>query len=992
MPVGVARPHRDDGQPGPRPVQQLGVLVSRAVVGDLQDVHRRQLRIPLQEGVLRGRFEVAEEQEGQLPGADEKGDAGVVGAALRLGRLPRARRPQHLPGQRTEPTAFTGCRGDDRDTRAARLAVDERGLPGRFFERGALDRPHRPAAQDAGQSVHVIGVVVRQQQERHGPDAQRAETAVDGPGLGSGVHDDGRSVTRCERQGVALSHVAGREPPAGRRPAGDDPGQGSRPDDRQGEEECADRAEPSPSAPTTGQARLGLPLGAPGGSVDRVPGGHDGRGHQRRPRPAARPGELRAGERRAGPRHGRRPGRGPAREPGEAVRHGSGERCGDQGREAQDRGRGDRELREQVAGNADQAHPGRQQHDHRRAGGLRRRGRRQGLRESGRHTTPAQRRAPARGHRQQGAGGQDGQQEPVTPRQPGVIEHQRQDGRRQGGQQGAAAARGEGEQGDQAAGRGPEHARLRPAHHDEPQHQQPAHDRRPPQRDAQPPGQAPAFGPRRQMRGADQQGEQDGQVASGDGEEVSQVRGVERLVEIGRDAGRVPDHQARQQGPRVRRQSVGGLAQARAEPCGGLLEPGRLPDHPRRSVPDADDGRDPVAVVRGRRQPAGHPEPGGRQDAQPVGPDEEQDGRPDLGRGRRPPPGDHDPGRLPLHGDGRGGPHRPADPRPDRPGVLDHRDIERRLRVLRRQPRHRPPPAVRCPQRADHGAGGTAQQHGGGGRGEGRSPAARGAERPGGSGKPEATRCAVRPGWSVGGRLRVGVPVSTGVRGPLRTRRAGGRRRPRPVSGRGSVGACRPLRRVVRRRTLVGPRGCGGCVRVSPSAVARRSVGVLGAGGVRVAARVCGLVSTGQSIGVGQCPGSGCGNRPAGGVRWRGGVRRAGGGSSKWCGPFTAPDGDAGRHGGEEQGHRAQRGDRRRVRRQCGGGSGPGGERRHHQAEVGGDRGRRLGPGRRGVRRVGRGRWQCPPHGCTKGRRSAKRRAPMPLTWRRSVTERKPPC
>ncbi len=505
-------------------------------MGDLQDVHRGQLGVVLQEGVLGGRFEVAEQEQGQPRRAHEQGDAGVVGAALRLGRPTRERGPQHLPGQRAEASAFTGGGGDDRDARAPGLAPDERRLPGRFLERGALDRPDRPAAQHAGQPVHVVRVIVRQQQERYRPYAQRAQAPVHGPRLGAGVHDDGRAVARRERQGVALPHIAGREPPAGRRPAGDDPGQGSRPEDRRGDkEERAQRAEPPPSvaAVPTGVrvpvrvpvgVRVGVPAGMPvgvpvGGPVEvpvgmpagvpehqagRAYAGRDGRHHQQRARQAVRPAQLRSGKGRSGPCDGGGPGSGPAGEPGEGVGRGKAERGDDECGEAEHRRGGDRELGEEVAGDGDQAHSGRQHDDHRCADRLGRGRRREGLGEPARHTAPAQGRAPARGERQEGAGGQDGEQESVTARQPGVVEDQDQHRGRQGGQQAATTACGEGEQGDQPADRGPEHARLGPAHHHEPQHEQSAHHRRRPQGDAQPACQAPAFGPCRQMGGSDQ--------------------------------------------------------------------------------------------------------------------------------------------------------------------------------------------------------------------------------------------------------------------------------------------------------------------------------------------------------------------------------------------------------------------------------------------------------------------------------------------------------
>ncbi len=334
---------------------------------------------------------------------------------------------------------------------------------------------------------------------------------------------------------------------------------------------------------------------------------------------------------------------------------------------------------------------------------------------------------------------------------------------------------------------------------------------------------------------------------------MGEVRGPEGLFEIGRNAGGVPYDQAGQQRPRVRGEPVGGRPQPRAEPGGGLLERRRPPDDVRRPVRDADDGRDPVAVVRGRRQPPGDPQPGGGQQPEPVGPGDEQDGGPGGCRGRGSPVSDHHAGRLPLDHDGRNGAGRPTHVRPDGPRVLGHRDVQRGLRVPGRQPRHRPAPGVGRPQRAGRGTGGSAEQRGGGGRGGGPGPCGEG-----------------------------------------------------------------------------GPQG-----------------------------------------GDGPCPGEGFG---------AGVVLRAGGSRPAVRSPAVPrPRGDQRRQAREGQRHHAGHGHRAAVRRQRGGGSRPRGERGGHQAQVRGEFTR--GPVAASS-----------PHGWTMGRRSAKRRAPIPLTWRRSDTERKPPC
>ncbi|GAB2790653.1 hypothetical protein GCM10027091_23500 [Streptomyces daliensis] len=57
------------------------------MVGDLEHVHGSQTRVRLQQFPLCGRFEIAGQQHAESGHADEKGDAGVVGALA----LPRGR-------------------------------------------------------------------------------------------------------------------------------------------------------------------------------------------------------------------------------------------------------------------------------------------------------------------------------------------------------------------------------------------------------------------------------------------------------------------------------------------------------------------------------------------------------------------------------------------------------------------------------------------------------------------------------------------------------------------------------------------------------------------------------------------------------------------------------------------------------------------------------------------------------------------------------------
>lgn len=171
--------------------------------------------------------------------------------------------------------------------------------------------------------------------------------------------------------------------------------------------------------------------------------------------------------------------------------------------------------------------------------------------------------------------------------QPRVVEHQQQHGRAQGRDQGPAPPGRDGQQGDRPAGRGPQHARLRPAHHHERQRQGRPAQGGDPQREPEPGCQPAPLGLLRAGRGPNEQEQHHGQVGSGDGQQVQQVGGPEGLVQIGRNPGRVPDDQSRQQGPGIR-----------CEPLGGLAQPG--PQPPREPL----DGVR-AAVTRGGVSPAG---------------------------------------------------------------------------------------------------------------------------------------------------------------------------------------------------------------------------------------------------------------------------------------------------------------------------------------------------------------------------------------------------
>lgn len=364
----------------------------------------------------------------------------------------------------------------------------------------------------------MVGVEVGQDQERDPDDAQGAQAAVDGSWLGAGVHDDGRAGARGQDQGVALAHIARHHPPTGRWPAGDDPGQGCRAYDGQQHQQRAYGAQ---------QAVAQQPAA-------REDHGQGDGGQQERAGPAVRPVRLGPGQCRAGAGHLGDPLGGPARRPGDPL----GERLCDGGRgergEAEGGGGGHRHLGDEVAGDRHQAHSRGHHHDDRCADRLGRGGRRQRLGHPGWYGTAPEGRAPSRRDGEQGTGGQHGEQEAVAPGQPGVVDHQREDGGGQGREQGAAAAGAEGEQGDQPTGGGAQHTGLGSAHDDEGEREPAAEEGGGAQPDAERARETAPLGAPGQLGRADEQCEHQGQIAPGDGHEVQHVRGPERLVQLGR--------------------------------------------------------------------------------------------------------------------------------------------------------------------------------------------------------------------------------------------------------------------------------------------------------------------------------------------------------------------------------------------------------------------------------------------------------------------------
>lgn len=405
-----------------------------------------------QKCLLCGWFEVSEQEQGQARAAYQQGDARVVGPLGQPGR----RRPEHLPGERPGPAPLPLRRPHDRHAGGGRGPTDEFGLPRRLFQPGDLDHADGPAPQNPGQASHVVRVKMRQQEHRHPPHAQGAQAVVHRAGIRTGVDHHGLAGADGEDGGVTLPHGALDIAPVGRRPAGERTGELRRPQHGKEQQHRQRGAEPPPPPP---EPRA------------EAHDGQDGDGQQQAAGQPARPGQLRSRNPRPGPGHGRDPPGRHSRAPREHLRGGHPQRGGRERGEAEDRSRTCGQLGQQVARHRHEADPGGEDGDHGRAHGLGGRRGRQRLGEPGPHPAPLQGFAPPGSEGEQRPGGQDGEQEAVTAGQPRFVEHEQQHGGAQGRDQGPAPPGGEGQQGDRPAGRRPQHARLRPAHHHERQRQ-----------------------------------------------------------------------------------------------------------------------------------------------------------------------------------------------------------------------------------------------------------------------------------------------------------------------------------------------------------------------------------------------------------------------------------------------------------------------------------------------------------------------------------------
>ena len=300
----------------------------------------------------------------------------------------------------------------------------------------------------------------------------------------------------------------------------------------------------------------------------------------------------------------------------QAPRRGGRDRSDQRGQHAQHRGGGDRGRREQVGDHGHRAdQPAQPGHD--RSGDEEGRGG-HGERLGGepRHPARGQPRRPPRRQEHERGGGRHRQREPGVDGERGIGEQQHQHGGGERGQRGARAARPERHQRDRSHHGRPHHAGRGPGENHEAHQDRARHRRR-----------QPRIGP--EPTEAREHGTgQDRQIRPGHREQMGEPGGAEVVVDLLGEGAGVADGQTGQQPGLGGRERARGGPQARAQPTGGGLPPGRSvdvarcsphPQHRDREVAalgwgeqtlgrDALTGQQPLPALGGREQQ--HPAPG----------------------------------------------------------------------------------------------------------------------------------------------------------------------------------------------------------------------------------------------------------------------------------------------------------------------------------------------------------------------------------------------
>ncbi|NYJ07101.1 hypothetical protein GGQ55_003379 [Geodermatophilus daqingensis] len=455
MAVVVVGTDRDQRHPGSGGGQEVGVDVGAAVVRHLEHVGT-QVDPAIEDAGLRLGAEVAGEQHAHAAHGHPGDDGQVVGRGAGGGDL--GRRGEHLEGRLAELLDLPGDGGDAAGAGGGREPVDgPHPVIGRG-QRAGRDRVDPTPGQRPGQAARVVGVEVREQHQPQPVDAQPGQAGVDAADVGTGV--DQQSLRRPGRddQRIALTHVAGHDDGALRRPAAhrlaQRPAEHDQPD-QGGEHQRTQPAEPPEQHPQSDQAER----------------------ERHRSGGAGRPGGDGVGHLRTAFRDEDQPAHRPPGQPHQGLGRCGGHRR-DQGRQqAEDGGRGDGRGGEQVRRQRHQADLAAERRDERRRREAGRGAHRDGIGDQRRDPPPAQRPRPRRceqddrGRRRH----REGEPEVGGQRRPQQQEDEHAGAERGDGR--PLPPRGEGHQRHQAHRRRAQDARSRAGQHHEPDQRERAHDR-----------------------------------------------------------------------------------------------------------------------------------------------------------------------------------------------------------------------------------------------------------------------------------------------------------------------------------------------------------------------------------------------------------------------------------------------------------------------------------------------------------------------------------
>jgi len=509
--IGVVGTHRDEGDAGLGRGQEVRIGVRAAVVRDLQHVGL-QVHPAGQDAGLRLRVQVAGEQDPDAALGHPHQEAEVVGLGLR--RRDLRRRCQHLDGGTADGAGVPGQqRGPPGAGAVSECVHGADAVVGRR-QRSGGDHAHAAPVQRPGEPAHVVGVQMRQQQQRDVGDAQPAQAAVLRADVRPDVDQHRRPRSGRKHEGIPLTDVAGHQvrgsegPAAHRlaqRPAEDDQphhgGQCDRPHPREPPQERDDHQQKQ--------------------------------GEQDRPAGAGRPAGGAVGEVGCPVRDQHQPADRPAGEPGRGV----GRRRRHRGHDGRDQpehgGRRDRRRRQQVGGQGHQRDLARQRGDQRRGDDARRGADGDRIGDETGHPMGTQPARPARREDDDGRRRRHGEREARIRRQRRIGEQQHNHGAAERRDGRTGTSRGERHEADGSHRGCAQHAGARLGEQDEPG-----------ERDAAGQGlDAPVDRPAAQR--PQHAGQDDRHVRAGDRHEMGEPRRAEILGQHRIEGAGVADDEAR---------------------------------------------------------------------------------------------------------------------------------------------------------------------------------------------------------------------------------------------------------------------------------------------------------------------------------------------------------------------------------------------------------------------------------------------------------------